>query len=156
MDKSFWQTIISFDLTYSSHMWIQTALLCVKHSTTMQTRVVSRLWFRRPPGRLKINIRRNSVHFRKSHVCASKLDVQETDLSLTQLNRSWGYFSGCRFTHGRNSHAWSLGFGGWSISYFTKPNRQIQRSGVTGTPVAKHHTPHEKPKSNQARQSGSQ
>ena len=29
----------------------------------------------------QINIRRNSAHFRKSHVCANKLDVQETDFS---------------------------------------------------------------------------
>ena len=28
------------------------------------------------------------VHFRKSHVCSNKLDGQETDFSLTQLNRS--------------------------------------------------------------------
>ena len=33
----------------------------------------------------KKNIRRDSVHFRKSHVRANKLDVQETDFSFTQL-----------------------------------------------------------------------
>ena len=36
------------------------------------------------PWRHKINIRRNSVHFRKSHVCANKLDVQETDHTVLQ------------------------------------------------------------------------
>ena len=35
---------------------------------------------------LKINIRWNFVHFRKSHVLASKLDVQETDFNFTQFN----------------------------------------------------------------------
>ena len=44
--------------------------------------------FVRRLGRFKINIRRTLVHFRKSHVRANKLDVQETDIGLTQLNRS--------------------------------------------------------------------
>ena len=30
------------------------------------------------------------------------------------------------------------------VSSLTKPNQPIQRSGVTGKPVAEHHTPHEK------------
>ena len=42
----------------------------------------------RRPRTLEINSRRSSVHFRKSHVCANKLDVQETDFSFTQLCRS--------------------------------------------------------------------
>ena len=28
------------------------------------------------------------MHFRESHVCSNKLDVQETDISVTQLHRS--------------------------------------------------------------------
>ena len=36
-------------------------------------------------GRFKINIRRNSLHFRKPNICAKKLDVQETNLSFTQF-----------------------------------------------------------------------
>ena len=35
----------------------------------------------------KINIRRSLVYFRKSHVCANKLDVQETNFSFTHLYR---------------------------------------------------------------------
>ena len=35
-----------------------------------------------------------------------------------------------RFTHGRNSRAWSLGLSDWSISFVTKPNKQIQRDGA--------------------------
>ena len=83
------------------HVW--------KHSTTMQTWIISRLWFCRRPWRLKINLRKNSVHFRKSHVCANKLDVQETDFSFTQFYRIWNHFSRCRFTHGRYSRSlWDL------------------------------------------------
>ena len=52
----------------------------------------------------EINIRRSSVHFRLSHACVNQLNVQETDISLTQLSRNWTCFSGCRFTNGRNSH----------------------------------------------------
>ena len=51
----------------------------------------------------EINIRWTLVHIRKSHVCANKLDVQATDFSYTQFNRSWNCFSRCRFTHGWNS-----------------------------------------------------
>ena len=107
----------------------QTKLLCGKHSTTLQMRIVSRLWFRRRPWRLEVNIRRNSLHFRKSHVRINKLDVQETDFSFTQFHGhgSWNYFSRCRFTHGWDSRSRSLGFSGWSVSFFTKPNQQNQR-----------------------------
>ena len=72
-----------------------------KHSTTMQTRIVSRLWFCRRPWRFKIKIRRNIVHFRKSYICSHKLDVQETDFSFSHFYRSWDHFSRCRFTDGR-------------------------------------------------------
>ena len=75
------------------------------------------------------------MHFQKSYVRAKKWDVQDTDISLTQLNRSWHNFSWCRFTHGRNSRAWSLGLSDWSISLFTKPIQQVQRS-VTGKPAS--------------------
>ena len=82
---------------------------CGKHSTTMQTWIVSRLWFCRRPWRLKINLKKNSVHFRKAHVCANKLDVQETDFSFTQFYRSWNHFSRCKFTRRQYSRSlWDL------------------------------------------------
>ena len=67
--------------------------------------------------------------FRKSHLCTDQWDVQETDLGLTQLNRSWGNFSRCRFTftHGWDSRFRSLGFSDWSSSFLTTPNPQKQR-----------------------------
>ena len=40
MDKILWQTPESIVILHSSHMWIQTILLCGKHSTTMQTWIV--------------------------------------------------------------------------------------------------------------------
>ena len=89
MDQSLWQTLGTFDLIHSSHMWIQTILSCGKYSTTMQIRIISGLWFCRRSRRLEINIRWTLVHFEKSHVRANKLDVQETDFSFRQLYRSW-------------------------------------------------------------------
>ena len=97
-------------------------LLCGKHSTTLRMRIVSRLWFRRRPWRLEVNIRRNSLHFRKSHVRTNKLDVQETDLSFIQFHGSWNYFSRCRFTHGWDSRPRTSGFSGW-ILHQPKPTK---------------------------------
>ena len=95
-----WQTLSTFDLIHSSHLWIQTIFSFGKHSTAMQNGTVSRLWFCRRCRRLNINIKWTVVHDQKSHVRANKLDVLETDFSFTQLNRSCNYFSWCRFTHG--------------------------------------------------------
>ena len=69
----------------SSYKWIRAMLLCGKHSTAMQTLIVSRLWFCRRPWRLKINIRRGLVFFGSHTFFASTLDVQETDFSFTQF-----------------------------------------------------------------------
>ena len=80
MDSSLWQTPESLDIVHPSHMWRQTILPCGKHRTTMQIRIVSRLWFCRRPWRLRINIRGILMHFRKSNI------------SLTQLNGSWSFF----------------------------------------------------------------
>ena len=93
--KSSWQTFGAFDLVHS-HMWVPTILLFGKHSTTLQIRIISRLWICRRSRRLKMNIRRSSVRFRESHVCTNKLDVQETNFSFTQFHGSRNYFSGLR------------------------------------------------------------
>ena len=89
-----------------------------RHCTTMQAGSVSGLWFCRRSWRLENNNRRSSVHFRESHVCSQKLDVQETNFSFTQFHRSWNHFSRCRSTHGWNSSSWSLVFGYWSVALF--------------------------------------
>ena len=127
MDEILWHTIMSFDFLHSSYKWIQAIVFCGQHSTTMQTRIVSRLWFCKRPWRLKINIKRNSMHFRKPNICANQLDVQEKNLSFTQFYGSWGSFSWCKFTHGWDSRSQSLGFGNSSISFLTNQNRQNQR-----------------------------
>ena len=154
MDERLWQALDTFHLLHSSHRWVQAILLCGMHSTTLQIRIVSRFWFCRRPWRLEVNIRRNSVYFRKSHVRTNKLDVQETDLGLTQLYRSWGNFSRCKFTHGGDSRSRSLGFGGWSISFLTEPNQQNQRcKRATVKPVGNSSIKHAKTNSNHEHQS---
>ena len=75
MDQSMWQTIISFDLSHSSHMWLRTLLSCGKHCQTMQIGTVSRVRFCRRCWGLKIYIRWNIVHCWKSYVCSNQLDV---------------------------------------------------------------------------------
>ena len=40
-----------------------------------------------------INVRRTFMYFWKSNICTDKLDGQETDLGLTQLNRSRAHLS---------------------------------------------------------------
>ena len=61
--------------------------------------------------------------FRKSHVRANKLDVQETDFSFTQFYRSWSNVSRRRFTHGWNPRSWSLGFGCRSVAFIAKSSK---------------------------------
>ena len=82
----------------------------------------------------QVNIRRNSVHFRKPHVCAKKLDVQETDFSSTVVQKLKYYFNRCRFTHGGDSRSRSLGFGFRSFPFFPKPTQQHQRSSTRSNP----------------------
>ena len=101
MDQNMWQTIKSLDLLHSSHMWIQTILLCGKHSTTMQNRILSRLRLCWRPWRRKINIRRSFVHFWKSNICTNQLDVQESDDSVAQLWWIRDHIVGCWFVYGR-------------------------------------------------------
>ena len=75
LDQSLWQTIFSFDLLHSSHMWLQTILSCGKRCKTMQIGTVSRLRFRRRSWGFNIYIRWNIVHFQQPYVCSNQLDV---------------------------------------------------------------------------------
>ena len=78
--------------------------LCRKHSTTMQNRTVSGLWLCRAQ-QCRLGLFRGSgfagdledsrstsggilMHFGRSHVCANRLDVQETNFGFTQFYRS--------------------------------------------------------------------
>ena len=79
-------------LLHTPHEWVQTILSCGKNCTTMQVGTVSRLWFCRRPWRLEVNIRRNSVHFRKSYIRTNKLDVQETNIQSYTVQRNLRLF----------------------------------------------------------------
>ena len=114
------------------------------------------LWFCRWFRRFVINIVWNLMHFRRPHVRANKLDVQETDFSFSQFNGGWNNFSWCRFTDWRYPSSGSLEFGYRSVLFFTKPNQQSQRcERATEKPVCKHSTKHAKTNSNHAHQSRS-
>ena len=141
MDEIMCQTFGAFDLLHSSHLWAQAMLSCGKHCTTMQVATVSGHWFCWRSWRLQIHIRRSLVYFRKSHVCANKLDVQETDFCFTQFYRSWGNFSRCKVTHGRYSRSHSLGFGDWSISFRTEQHRWTQER-ATEKPISNRQVKH--------------
>ena len=131
MDQGLWQTIESFDHLHSSCMWIP-AIPCFVEDTAQQCRLglFQDSDFTEDLEDSKVNIRRNSVHFRKSHVCASKLEVQETNFTCTQFYGSWSNLSRCRFTHGRYSRSHSLGIGDWSISFRTEQNRWTQERAM--------------------------
>ena len=49
MDKSSWKTVDAFDLSHSSHLWIQIILIWGKFRTTMQIKIVSKSWFCKSP-----------------------------------------------------------------------------------------------------------
>ena len=109
MDQGLWQTIESFDILHSSHMWIQTILSCGEHCTTMQIGTISRLWLRRRSWRFEIHFWRNIVRFWKSYICYNKLDVQETNFSFAQFNRIRNHFFGCRIEVRWYSLSWFMG-----------------------------------------------
>ena len=97
--------------------------------------IVSRLWFCGRPWRLKIDIRRGLVYFRKSHVCANKWMCKK-QISVSQSSTEAEIiFCRCRFTHGRYSRSHSLGYGEWSISFRTEQNRWTQERAA-GKPSA--------------------
>ena len=80
------------------------------------------------------------MHFRKSHVHANKLDVQETDFSFTQFTEA-EKFSRCRFTHGIQL----LIFGIWLQKCFilsqtntTTPQNKYRENSSRDTTSNKH------------------
>ena len=91
MDQSLWQTSSTFGLLYSFHEWIQLILSCEKYSSKIQIMTVSRFWHCRGSGRFEIDFRWIIVRIRKSHVCSSKLDVQETDMCVPQFIGIWNF-----------------------------------------------------------------
>ena len=78
-------------------------LISYIHHTNHHRRctIVPRLWVCWRLWRFWINFGRNFVYLRKSNICSWKLDVQETNFSITQFYRRWIHWSRCSFTHGR-------------------------------------------------------
>ena len=136
MNKNLWQTLGTFHFIHSPYKWIPAILLSGEHSTTMQIWTVSRLWFCRRSRTLKINIRRVLCIF-ESHTFLPKSWMCKKQTSVSQFYRSWNRFSRCcRFTHGRYSRSHSLGFGDWSISFRTEPDRWSQERELRWNPSA--------------------
>ena len=103
---------------------------CYVGNTDKQCRrAVSRLWFCRRLWRFDVNIRRNSVHFRKSHVCSSKLDVQETDFSFTQFNRSWSHLFRWMLVYVWMVYLLSI-FGTWWLKFYMQPKTKLNPNVV--------------------------
>ena len=70
MDQSLWQTLGSFDFVHQQRERVQTMLLCVKNSTTMQVGAVSKLSFCRRFWRLKVHLRgKFCAHSEVEHSC---------------------------------------------------------------------------------------
>ena len=93
MDSGMWQTLGKADFLHSSHKRFPTVLSCGKHFTALQTGFASRLRLCWRSWGLKINLGAGvlcifgsrhlsplSYVFRKSNICPSELDVQETKL----------------------------------------------------------------------------
>ena len=131
MERSLWQTFMSFDLLHSSYMWIQTILSCGKYCKTMQTGTVSRLRFCRRSWGLKIHFWRSIVRFGKSYICSNKLDVSETNFSFAQFNRIRNHFFGRSIKVGR--YYSRLIYGVWSSQCFTEMRIRLIKNGETRT-----------------------
>ena len=97
MDKSLWQTIISFDLLHSSHKRIQTILSCGKHCQTLKIGTVSRLRFCGEILRIQnLHQVEYCASLWSSYICSCQLDVQETNFSFAQYKRIRNHFLGRR------------------------------------------------------------
>ena len=137
VDQSLWQTLGSVDLLYTPHKWFLSNIVMweIPHNNAdwdySKTQTLLGLW------RLRIDFGENLVYLWKSHthVCSRKLDVQDTNFSLTQFYWIWSPFLRCRSAHGRFSRSHSVGFGDWTISFRTKQNRRTQERAA-GTPSA--------------------
>ena len=107
MDSSMWQTTGTINFLHSFHERLRPMLSCGQCALSIG--VISRFRLYRRSWRLKINIRRSFVHFWKSSICTDELDVQEANVSVSQLYRIRDHVVGCWFAYGR-----FMGFGHWS------------------------------------------
>ena len=88
-----WQTLITFDLLHSSHMWIQTMRSCGKYITTMQIRNGQDFDFAGDPEDSKSTSGGILCIFGSHTFVPTSWMCKKTDFSLTQFCRSWNGFS---------------------------------------------------------------
>ena len=74
---------------------------------------------------------RETLRFWKSNICTDQLDVQEAEVSVSQLHRIRDHIVGCWFAHGCFTCARLLGFGHWSAGNDPK-NTKTNPSMHTG------------------------
>ena len=82
-------------------------------------------------GDLEDYTRRSFVHVWKSNICPDQLDVQEANVSVSQLHRIRNHIVGCRFAYGWFTCARLVGFGYWSAGNDSK-NTKTNPSVHTG------------------------
>ena len=88
-----------------------------EHCTTMQTGTVSGLWLCRRSWRLNVDLRRDScAHLEVTrlfpYVGYATVSHSSTESEVISLDAG--------LTHGWNPSSWSMGFGYWSVSFFTQ------------------------------------
>ena len=131
MDSKLWQTFCAFDLLHSSYMWLQTVLLCgnTQHNNAVED--CFKILILREALKTQHQHQVDSYAFSEvKHLCQSvgmckkrtSVSHSSTEAEVISLDASL--------------RMWSLGLSDWTISFLTKPNQQIQRSGVTGKPVS--------------------
>ena len=129
--KSLWQSLCSFDFIHSSLKWISTILSCGYHCWALSTGFIPRIRLCWRPWGLEMNVRRSLMYFRKSNVCSHKLDVQETNVSISQFYRVWNHFLGCWTANVWTTCSWSLRHSDWSSTFNQQqcPTQTFEHSG---------------------------
>ena len=127
MNKSMWQTFRTFDPLHSSHMWIQAILSCGKHRTTLQIRIVSRLFLQeilriRNQHQGDFCIFRIQTFVSTSWMCKKQTLVSHssTEAEVVSLD------AGLRMDVIPALDLWDFEI--WSFSFFTKPNESAENS----------------------------
>ena len=127
-DRSFWQTPGSFDFWYTPHEWFWSNIVMweiLYNSAELGLSEDSD--FAGDLEDSKIDFRENFLHIWKSHVRATKFDMQGTNVSFTQFNGIWNYFSwGPRMDGTPALDLWDL-----VIEVFHSSSNQFKKPKVT-------------------------
>ena len=98
MESVMWQTICKLDFLHSSHKRFPTTLSCGIPCTTSQIGSISGSWLYWWSWKLKKRPRWNSLYIWEWNIRSHKLDVQETNFSLTQFYPIWSDIVRCKST----------------------------------------------------------